>query len=568
MPLGDGFGNLIRTPGITPLSSGVQAVRNPAGDILQNLGQEVENRVKPLMIERARQAGLRDGDNGTIQNRVPITDMDVAYEQAARKAYVARANIDREAILKGLADEHQYDPDGFQQKALEARQEILSKAQPEYAVQIEQSWDRDIQRRASIIHHAKRDKDAQEAKSAVDARIQSIQGALEAHANNGTLQSQAAQELQTELTGLIDQKVANPIWNYTNEHAQRDNRILASRLTAITAGQEVLSIFTNAQSQGKTVLEAEALARESFRQRFVNDPMLANLPPDQQQQLRGMADNALNARVQVAREEERAKQAQEREAEKAHNERLRDNFDSLLPAADAGQLSIARIAQEREAGNINARQADSLIGQVRAAQSRAEQLARQTRAAERGAAAQARAAASLSRLEHKYDLQDRAMTDPDGALAQAQEDFRNGRISRSDLRAVETAARSENNSDDDLRMRETGRLAQQYRLGGSGSRGVLARQQLEDSYKAWIDQHPNATSVERDAWHTIARNRIIQIATQENSPTGQARSAQAIVGSNGRILATPNSQRTPEQLRRALSETIARADAAEKNKRH
>ena len=562
MPLGDGFGNLIRTPGITPLSSGVQAVRNPAGDILQNLGQEVESRVKPLAMEKARQAGLRDGDNGTIQDRVPITDMDVAYEQAARTAYVARTNLDRDAILEGLAVEHQYDPEGFQQKALEARQEILSKAQPEYAVQIEQLWDRDIQRRAFRIQHAKRDKDAQEAKSSVDTRIQSIQGALEAHANNGTIQSQAAQELQTELTGLIDQKIANPIWNYTSEQAQRDSRVMASRLTAITAGQEVLSIFTDAQSQGKTVLEAEALARESFRQRFVQDPTLSNLPPDQQQQLRGMADNALNARVQVAREEERAKQAQEREAEKAHNERLRDNFDSLLPAADAGQLSIARIGQERDAGNINARQADSLIGQVRAAQSRADQLARQTRAAERGASAAERTAGATMRMERKYDLQDLARTNPDAAEAQAEADYRRGTLRRSDLEAIRSIARGENNSDDAERKRVMTDTAKQY---GFGNR---QREALERAYDSYIDRNPNATSAERDTFRDRAVNRLQQRTTTRN-PTGQARSPQAII-SHGQTVTRRNGPATGqsvEETRRLLQEATAAADAAKGNNR-
>lgn len=536
MPLGDGYGQLLRPGGVTPLPSGVQSAPDPMPEALANLGQAIERRVKPVLIERAAQAGEREGNAGTPQSRMILTDMDAAYVSAARQAYLARTATDRDDVLDRLFVEHQADPEAFEAAARQAQQEAVQGAAPDFAIDLELGWERGIQRRGQRLAIAKRDLDSRRARDDVDARVATLQGTLEAAARGGTLGEADAQEAMAEYNRLIDEKVANPIWGYTAAEAQRDRAVFAGRLASLEIGRSVVTEFETNITGGMTTRQAESVARANLAKAFEENPALAGLPEAERTRLLGVADNALKERLEVLSAERRAEEEAEREAKAQERERHQTNFGNLLLGADSGELSEADINAALARGDISPVQADTLRGNTRAAASRARTEENRAIADRRRAEADARRADAEANREERenrrdaregqreraqdrvFELEDMAETDPDGAERAALRDYQNGVITERQYRSIRNRARGERNSDDGARLDGT-----RSRMRQSRARPEELNT-MESRYRDYLDRNPNATAEQRDRWHSAFLSDWERRRGQGAAPRGAVRS--------------------------------------------
>lgn len=527
MAIGDGFGNLLRQVGTTSRPSGVTVVSDPLGQALGNLGQAIENRVKPIVIEAAADEGARDGADGTPKERLPITDANVAYNRAARLTYRNKTNLDRDAALDELANQFTYDQKGFEAAAAQALQDTLSKTEPEYSVEIEQGWQRQIQSKSLRIAKASLQNLTQETVASTTARLDNLKGRLESAARNGMMGDAESKELLAEYQSILNEKVVNPIFKYTDAQMANDVKFMNGNLAALSVGKMVKDTFIKDLEKGEMIYVADANARKSFEEMFAKNPDLANMSEVDKQKLKNAADNALTAELSIARNEEKAKREEERKVEEETRAKQKDTYDAAWGAADSGALSIGEINAMKARGEIDGRYERSLIGTLRAGQNRRNAEARQVRAAERSAAADERRAAAESRRARSdggrgryYDLMDLAETDPDAAVSMARTLRSSGGLTEPQLRSVTLHARSENNSDDSFRKRDLRETMRGLRLPDERAAKIL------DSYDRWVDANPQATAAQRDAWRDAATARIRANVLSSSPPRSQPRTGQ------------------------------------------
>ncbi len=526
MPLGEGYGQLIRPTGTTPLQSGVRTFDPGIGEALTGLGQEIGRRVKPALMDEAATKGRLEGDAGIQSDVIPITDIDLAYKRANEQAYLARNDIDRDETLAALEQQFGADPEKFQLAALEAKSAQIKGARGSLAVAVEQSWDRAITRRTTGLAKAKVQRDLKKSLDDIDVGIARNRAVLEAAARNGTLGSDEAQEAMQKLQEGIKGKVENPLSTYTAVEADRDLRVVSGQLASLTVGRTVATTFADAMTGGDTIAGAEAKARAGLLEAFSTNPALAGLDQAERARLLKVADDALVENASQARRLKADADAEERAATAALREKHQTNYYTLLPAADAGGLTIAEINKREAAGDISAPQADALRGNTRAAASRAETARNQAIAAARRAKADAEREARLSAKEAGrglvYRLIDDADLDPDGALAEATRARGAGIITEAQLRSIERAARAELNSDDKERVAQTRDVMK--RLGAkSEDVSMMARQ-----YRLALDQNPDWGEEERDRFHETFQKRYVAQTGRKSSPTGQVRSVPQI----------------------------------------
>lgn len=581
MAIGDGFGQLLRPVGTTPLSSGVTVVRDQSGAILENLGQQLSARAMPAVIDQAAQRGAEDGAAGTIEERGMTTDWDVAYMRAAQAAAIANADTQRDETIADLTVQYQDDPQGFEVALTQAQQAAVAAASPRLAVRVEQSWQRVGQRQLNRLRVRQAGQIAERARGDLQAKEQTLRGALEGFARAGALGTEDAEEAMTALNVIIDEKVANPVWGYGPVEAQRDRQLLAATLASLTAGRGAVAVFEEAVGAGETLAGAQAKSRQALLERFDNDPALAGMTEAERQRMLNAADNALVERVTQRRQEITARREEERAAEQEINDRHRSNFDSMRMAADGGGLTEGQINAAYERGDINASQADGLRGETRSAASRAyterqraraeadraEADRRRAEADNRRAANEARRDRETAARESRRDarereraereqgqsaymeLQDLAPEQPEQAVTRARDLRRNGIIDERQLRSIERAASAE------WRRDYADVLANTRRSMGrtAPSRDIDT---MNDSFERWILSNPTASPEQVSRWSTAfvegyARRRGAQV-----SPGGGGSRTRAQID---RDIAAVTGDRTIPA--RAKAERLARLNA-------
>ncbi len=277
MALGDGFGQLIRPTGVSPIASAPTVVRDVLGDVLTGLASEVERRVKPIAIDQAAQQGRVDGDAGINQKVASFTDVGQAYVSANRQAYLARVNTDRDETLEDLSLIHQADPKGFEDAANEARSKAIQGAGREYAVQIEQGYDRGIKRRLTRIARQRQSLDLTESKASIDARMTTLKSQIEGFASNGELASEESIYAMIDLANLRNEKVDNPLFTYSADQALQESAKFSRRVASLAIGREAEIYFEAAITAKKSATLAFAETRAKLARDLDVHPVMPAL---------------------------------------------------------------------------------------------------------------------------------------------------------------------------------------------------------------------------------------------------------------------------------------------------
>ncbi len=405
MPLGDGFGQLIRPAGTTPLQSGVRVADPGIGEVLTGLGRAIEARVKPVLMDQAMAEGRAAGDAGQQLDVTPITDYDVALKRANETAYLARNDIDRDETIAALQQKYAADPEAFQLAALEAKAAQIKGARGSLAVAVEQSWDRAIGRTTSRLQSQKAERDLKNAKADIDLSLKQAGDFIQASARAGTLSSDEAQEAMEKFNRLIDEKAANPLWGFSEVDANAARIGLSVSVAALTAGKHAEDLFEAGVAKGLDANRAYAEARQGLLDAFDTDPSLKGLGLTERQAMLTASDNALNEALRIRKDLVYSEQQEAKAEEKARKDAQRETNESFERrlVGNPGAVTVEEIDKAVADGLLTSAQGNQLIryrrseaDRVRVEQARADAMVRAAEATAQAAASTARSAAKTA----------------------------------------------------------------------------------------------------------------------------------------------------------------------------
>jgi hypothetical protein len=121
-----------------------QALSEAAGQLADEGFRRIRNR-KIAEFEQAGQKAVTRGDDGQLKVEVlPGTDqLQRAYNQSARAAYLARAETDAQKKAVELQNEHWNDPDTFRSAFEGYKRGVIENAPPEFAPTLQQKLERE-----------------------------------------------------------------------------------------------------------------------------------------------------------------------------------------------------------------------------------------------------------------------------------------------------------------------------------------------------------------------------------------------------------------------------------------
>lgn len=220
---------------------------------------------KPRLVERATQEAEADAAAGRFRQRMAVTEVGEAYNQALRQGTLARLSTQADTELDAMFAANLYDPDGFSLASAEARSRFIQSAPPELAVTLGQAWD---QRQSGLIgrvREARAGRDLEAAKGDIEARTDRL--VRESIANAASLPlDQAMAAIQPALTeiavGLRD--LENPAFGMGEEAIAARNRAAATELLTGVVGNEAARLlatdgFDAAMAFVGTIMEDESL---------------------------------------------------------------------------------------------------------------------------------------------------------------------------------------------------------------------------------------------------------------------------------------------------------------------
>ena len=156
---------------------------------------------KPRLVERATQEAEADAAAGRFRQRMAVTEVGEAYNQALRQGTLARLSTQADTELDAMFAANRYDPDGFSLASAEARSRFIQSAPPELAVTLGQAWD---QRQSGLIgrvREARAGRDLEAAQGDIEARTDRL--VRESIANAASLPlDQAMAAIQPALTEI------------------------------------------------------------------------------------------------------------------------------------------------------------------------------------------------------------------------------------------------------------------------------------------------------------------------------------------------------------------------------
>lgn len=361
-------GGGIQTSRATPdvnLSTGAAE----AFDALANLGRTIEETVvDPYLEDVAAQKGAKEGREiaaGTREYKRPLisgNNVAKARADALESAYTAGVRNDMDAKLSTARRENAYDPEGYEKKSKEIVSGFIQGAPPRFAVDVENYGNARARSHLDVVANERMQRDQQEVALTLNAREQSLAADMEAMAANGQYGSDDFARAQAEYTGILYDKTHNPTIAFTPEQADAAHSRVMDAVQSAVVGREAVGAYTAAGGGPAGRLTAHRQLEEEFN---ATDGVFADLPPARKLSLYNAAKKTVDARYAVDAEEQKAKDAAERERAAVQ----RDTADEMRLQILTGGMTEAEV----RASDLDPKYKNGLIAtartQVRSARS-------------------------------------------------------------------------------------------------------------------------------------------------------------------------------------------------------
>jgi soluble lytic murein transglycosylase len=185
---------------------------------------KLQETLRPAANEEAATLAAQRAAAGEFEQRLTITSMDGAYNEAMRRGTMARLAVQRDADLDQLRVQHAFDPDAYNAAAAEYRTNALNGAVPgALAVDWGLEFDERSNRNLGVIRGARAEVDLREAKDnltaqttrLIDETVSEFQGAPLAEAwEDAGVQANLVRAMSN-----IDALESNPAFGVSAEEA-------------------------------------------------------------------------------------------------------------------------------------------------------------------------------------------------------------------------------------------------------------------------------------------------------------------------------------------------------------
>lgn len=185
---------------------------------------------------------------GQFEQRLAITSMDTAFNDAMRRGTMARLGLQRDADLDEIRLRNAFDPDGYTREAAEYRANALKAAVPgPLAIDWGLEFDERSNRALSTIRSARAEKDLGEARDNLTAQTTRIvDEAITAFQGQPLEEAWNSPETQTAIllaTRNIDALESNPAFGVSAEEADEMRRAMIGKVKAGAASSFAVRVL-------------------------------------------------------------------------------------------------------------------------------------------------------------------------------------------------------------------------------------------------------------------------------------------------------------------------------------
>lgn len=231
------------------------ALSNVAGQ----LGDFATKALEPQMEDQGAQAVTRDPGTGqlTVQTRLPLNDLDAAYNHGAESAFAAQSETDRRQALRQMAIDNIDDPAQFQNEATAYVKQQAGGAgvPPGLRTDILTSGLQDVGQFSGNLVTQKQARDTRNQLTTINGAIEDTKNDIFALAHDGGVNtpdfSNAVAKLKNQYGTL-----RNPIFGVTQDDLDhRFSDTISQANAEATVGQAVSAAKANGATAGMTFLD-------------------------------------------------------------------------------------------------------------------------------------------------------------------------------------------------------------------------------------------------------------------------------------------------------------------------
>lgn len=210
---------------------------------LEQAGAGLEDLATPIAAQEGREAAAQTAvtrnPDGSLNVATPrssfiLGDAGAAYADAAVAGTVAKLHAKIDTDMAGLATQYRGNPSGFQTAAQNYLQDLQSRADPVSMHAAEYGDDVAAQHYAGILDTVSRI-DVATSKTALEGRQSYLENAMNGLAAQGGMNTPQYAQFAKERASIIQQREANPLFEYTKDMAAVDDDTFHNGLVASAA---------------------------------------------------------------------------------------------------------------------------------------------------------------------------------------------------------------------------------------------------------------------------------------------------------------------------------------------
>lgn len=229
------------------------------GKMAEQLSDISEKALIPQMEDRGSQAVTRDPGTGelSVHTRIPLNNLDVAYNHAAQAAFLTQSEGDRRSYLQQLAIDHLDDPAKFNELATKyVKTQAGGAGVPSgLRTDILNTGSQDVSQFTQNITAKKESRDTKNQFDAINSGIKSTSNDIYALAHQGGTGTDDFKLAVAKLNNQLN-TLGNPVFGMSpSEIEDRKSQILSSAEGEVVLGQAVGEAKTKGADSGLAFLQ-------------------------------------------------------------------------------------------------------------------------------------------------------------------------------------------------------------------------------------------------------------------------------------------------------------------------
>lgn len=253
--------NTIETPSIVPASGGADAATSLFSTLAQS-SQRMRQDLQPYLDQQTRDQAAADvlaardarDENGLaldVPTRRVLTRQDAIYNEVVSAGVISTARADFADEIERLAQEHRFDPEGYQAAASEYIEGYTSglsnrDLSMEMVLQLETSATQAFATEGARLEANAREAQVKETQDSLERRLSQISAAMATSIERDGLEgvsSNEFEELEREASDIVDILVENPLYGWSAERGAEAIDALMNQGTELLQIQGMETVY-------------------------------------------------------------------------------------------------------------------------------------------------------------------------------------------------------------------------------------------------------------------------------------------------------------------------------------